>query len=276
MAPPRILFGVGATKAGTSWLYDWLSGHPDCHLRALKEVHYFNTLEAKSEAVRLRDLLDERAALEARGGSTRRIEAISDCIALFRGSGHYLDYVMRGRRRQSVVGDVTPAYGLLPVSRLRDMRDLGTTRFLYILRDPVARLWSHVRMIARRRDPAGTATSDRAGRILRRTFDGQEDHITVRGDYRGAVTRLTEAIPAPQRLFVFFEDLFSGRATDEICRFLGIAPHPPLQAVVHAGPPLAMTDDQRSAARDFLNDQYSFVEQAMGRLPEAWRHAREV
>lgn len=278
MTAPRLLFGVGATKAGTSWLYDWLSGHPECHLRPLKEVHYFDTVETGKGAARLRELLDERAAVEARGGNRRRVEALADCIALFRtpSDAAYLDYLMRGYSGHAVVGDVTPAYGLLSVARLREMAGLGASRFVYILRDPVARLWSHVRMIAKRRDPEDAMTADRAGWILQRTIKGGEEHIAARSDYRGAIERLSAAVPSAQRLFVFFEDLFTGPAAQEICQFLGIAPHPPLEAVVHAGPALDMMPDQAQAARDFLQDQYTFVEQALGRIPEAWRHAREV
>ena len=39
---PTILFCVGATKAGTSWLYTYLLDHPECHVRSVKELHYFD------------------------------------------------------------------------------------------------------------------------------------------------------------------------------------------------------------------------------------------
>lgn len=39
-----LLFGIGAPKAGTSWLHRYLSGHPDCHFPAQKESHYFDRL----------------------------------------------------------------------------------------------------------------------------------------------------------------------------------------------------------------------------------------
>ena len=38
---PTLLFCVGATKAGTSWLFDYLKHHPECHLRSVKELQYF-------------------------------------------------------------------------------------------------------------------------------------------------------------------------------------------------------------------------------------------
>ena len=279
MEPPRILFGVGATKAGTSWLHEWLSGHPECHLRSVKELHYFDTLEGRGVSARITALEAQRQRLAEQGASPARLDDLADCISMFRRSDDpsaYLAYLTQGRGERAVVGDVTPAYGLLPVARLKAMATLGETRFLYILRDPVARLWSHVRMIARRREPDGTVTPERAGRVLQRTIRGDEDHIAVRGDYRGAMERISVVVPEAQRLFVFFEDLVSGDAARRVCEFLGIAPMPVLNAVVHAGQPLPITPEQAARARDFLDDQYRYVEQAMGRLPEAWRRHERV
>ncbi|MEM6825548.1 MAG: sulfotransferase [Pseudomonadota bacterium] len=273
MAQPRILFGVGATKAGTGWLHDWLSSHPDCHFRGVKELHYFNTFHDGSVPRRIMSLEDERAAVAARGGASERIMALGDLIDAFRvgGDGAYLRYLSLQRVGEAVVGDVTPAYSLLPVARLQAMAALGDTRFLYVLRDPVARLWSHVRMIAKRRDPNGRVTAERSARILKRTIQGKEEHISVRSDYRSALERLAAAIPEPQRLTVFFEELFSGEGTRRISAFLGIAPHPPLASVIHAGQPLAMTRAQDHAARDFLADQYAYVTEALGPVPQAWQ-----
>ena len=36
---------IGAAKAGTDWLFEQLSAHPDCHFRSIKELHYFDALE---------------------------------------------------------------------------------------------------------------------------------------------------------------------------------------------------------------------------------------
>ncbi len=274
MSGTRILFGLGATKAGTSWLHQWLSGHPECHFRSVKELHYFDALDAGRVAERRAELVADRARARA---ETRQRD-LDAAIALLGGAesgAAYLDYLGAGQGA-AVVGDITPAYGLLSVDRLRAMAALGETRFLYILRDPVARLWSHVRMIAGRREPSGAVTPERAGRILKRVLRGEEDHITRRGDYRGVMGRLYEAVPEARRLVVFFEDLFSGDATARICAFLGIAPHPALARVVHGGAPLAMSALQARAARAYLADQYTFVEQAMGRVPAAWMQGEKV
>ncbi len=274
VSAPRILFGLGATKAGTSWLHQWLSGHPECHFRTVKELHYFDALDEDRVDRRISELRSEksRARSEIR---QRDIDAAIDLLGQGESAERYLSYLDAGQGA-SVVGDITPAYGLLPVDRLRAMAALGETRFLYILRDPVARLWSHVRMIAGRREPSGNVTSERAGRILKRVLRGEEDHIARRGDYAGVIGRMREAVPEARRLVVFFDDLFAGDAAQRICEFLGIAPHPVLARVVHGGQSLEMTADQARAARAFLSDQYTFVEHVMGHLPDAWMRDERV
>ena len=42
---PTLMFCIGATKAGTSWLHRYISNHPESHMRGIKELHYFDALE---------------------------------------------------------------------------------------------------------------------------------------------------------------------------------------------------------------------------------------
>jgi hypothetical protein len=49
------------------------------------------------------------------------------------------------------VGDFTPAYSILPAKLMAPILQLGDQlKVLYLIRDPLARLWSHVRMHASR------------------------------------------------------------------------------------------------------------------------------
>ncbi|WP_226780548.1 sulfotransferase [Oceaniglobus trochenteri] len=286
MAAPVVMFCVGATKSGTSWLHDALARHPECHFRSVKELHYFDGLEKgklaeqHAQMTRWRDALDQKRAatsLLRRGGLARRVQDRDDWLAvLARGQedkAAYLDYLMKGRKSAKVVGDVTPAYALLPVERLRSMATLSEdVRFVYVLRDPVARLWSHVRMMAARRGEDGTVDPNRAKNILNRTIAGGEDEISMRGDYAGALGRLDQAVAPEKQLTVFYEDLFGGDGMARICGFLGIAPQTGEQARrVHEGSALDMPGPLRDKAREWLVPQYEDVARRMGRLPEAWQ-----
>lgn len=278
---------VGAAKAGTSWLHSQLSAHPDCHLRSIKELHYFDALDEGTMARNLERVRARQIGLLARteGGLTatpeqaRRIEDGADWLdVLARGEedpAAYLDYLRKGAAEGQLVGETSPAYALLSTERLARMaRMAADVRFLYLLRDPVERLWSHVRMMAGRRDSDGVVTARRCDRILARTITGEETQIVRRSDYGGALTRLTAAVPGGKLLVEVFEEMVRGDAFAHICDFLGIGRARPSSVPVHEGQMLAMTPDQRRRAAHWLAPQYDAAHRALGRMPEAW--GREV
>lgn len=284
-AAPTILLGVGATKSGTSWLYRYLADHPECHFRTIKELHYFDALERGTLDRQIEERTRERDAIRARIASGRagaaagerladREEWLSVLDARREDHDAYLGYLDRGVGGRRVVGEITPSYALLPEERLRAMAGLGgrDIRMIYLLRDPVERLWSHVRMIAGRRADDGAVTRRRCDRILKRTMTGEEGEISARGDYRAALTKLMRAVDPARLLVLVFEDLVNGDAVARLCAFLGIAPRSPDLAPVHTGQPMRMTADQRRAARAWLADQYDFVPEALGYRPAAWAY----
>lgn len=274
---------MGATKSGTSWLYEMLAAHPQCHLRSIKELHFFDALDqgrvereirahsAACEALRARL---ETAPAARLPDILRKLADRDEWREVLRrgGVGGYLEYLLRDAGQARLVADVTPAYALLGRSRLRDMARLTPdTRVLYLMRDPLERLWSHVRMIARRRADPESPTQDRALRICERVLRGGEGHIARRGDYRGALTRLRAAVPPDRLLTLFYEDMFGGEGLDRLCGFLGLdRPRGDLPARVHAGEWLDMPAALRDKARDWLAPQYDFVAR-LGPLPQAWQ-----
>lgn len=271
---------VGAAKAGTSWVHAHLSAHPECHFRAIKELHYFDALEGKRLAKeRDRHLAEQERVRGWAGGApnarqSERLKDRADWIDVL-SLGHentdaYLDYLKGGADGARVVGEVTPAYALLPQGRLKTLAQMAPdVRVLYLLRDPVERLWSHVRMIAARRDDDGEVTKRRAGNILNRVFKGEEEQIERRGDYARALRKLQATIPEPKLMLGVFEEMVAG-GLDALARFLGIAPFQADLAPVHVGQTLAMTDEQRDAAERFLRPQYKAVERVLGRVPDSW------
>lgn len=278
---------VGAAKAGTSWLHNQLSAHPECHLRSIKELHYFDgldegTLSRTLERIRARqiDLLQRTGGgLNATPEQARRIADGADWLdVLERGEealDAYLDYLSKGARKGQVVGETTPAYALLSTERLARMaRMAADVRFLYLVRDPVDRLWSHVRMMAGRRDADGVVTARRCERILARTISGEETQIVRRSDYAGALKRLAASISPGKLLVEVFEEMVRGDGFARICDFLGIGRARPDPVPVHQGQSLAMTPDQRRRAAHWLAPQYEAAHRALGRMPEAW--GREV
>ena len=280
----RILFCMGATKAGTSWLYRSLHDHAECSLPAVKELHYWDTFDAGARARqvaafgrRLEGFAAKRAAAEAAGRGwqvanlDRQAEQMTALIAVLEGDrtgdaayGAFLDGLGQGR----LTADLTPSYALLgqeTMARLAAFRPGAL--FCYLVRDPLARLWSHVRMQAERGLSAGEDLAARANGILRRLLKGGHGHILARGDYRAAGARMAALDP---RIEVM-EELTQPEGWARFAAWAGIAPGTPAQRRIHEGPRVAMQPGLRAPALALLRDQYDWAAERLGRLPDAWR-----
>lgn len=285
------MFCVGATRAGTSWLYRYLHEHPDCHMRSVKELHYFDSRDETARYQQVvafeRRLSNFRAKLAtenrawARANLSRRVDDMTELLEVLQaktgGDQLYLEYLHRGREQQVIVGDLTPAYALLPEEGLAKMLALAPdAKFIYMMRDPVERMWSHVRMQAHRNLTPDVTIELKSKRIMNRTLrKGMETHIPERGDYRAAISKLRAVIPQDQLWIGFAEALFAEDGHKAIADFLGIAPLEGYASpAVHSSPSVLLSDAQRAEAGAFLADQYDYVEENIGPLPQAWRDNR--
>lgn len=283
---PTIMFCVGATKSGTSWLFEYLSDHPECHVRSIKELHYFDTLETgafqqqialhRNKAARLRDRL-----VDAKGNAQRRTSAKMKDVKHWNkvlkdrveNTANYLAYLTWGMDKHALVADITPSYALLPVKRLKEMAKLSSdTRFIYLMRDPVARLWSHVRMTERRTGAAARDMAAACKATMDRVISGVQSSMTERGDYKGAIERLNAAVDPSKLLIMFMEEMLTPAGIARLCTFLGIAYRQAnFEQPVHVGPVLAMAPAQYDAARALLRPQYDFVARHYPDIPANWR-----
>ncbi|MFA8443812.1 sulfotransferase [Yoonia sp.] len=291
MAAPTLLFCVGATKAGTTWLYRYLHDHPECALPAVKEAHYWDTFDAArcekqlvAFRVRLREMraAKVKAHQEGRGWQVenmdRRINEMKALIATLegerRGDSAYAAWLTGGRDGAKVVADVTPNYATLSDEDLARMRDLSpTTKFLYLIRDPLDRLWSHIRMQARRQRQDHEVYAKKSNNILYRILNrGHETHILERGDYPKIIRKLRRVIPEGRLLIQFAEDLFTPQGLGRLCAFLGIKPVQAMAArPTNEGPEVAMLDKLRPRALGLLNEHYEWVARNVGPLPQRWQ-----
>lgn len=286
MADVTLLYGIGATKVGTSWLHAWLSDHPEVHLWMHKEMHYFDAIHDGRVMQQIDAICERRAALRAKmraaGDPLRqadlatRVAEIDRYLGLI-GPGRvdaraYLDFLCEGRGGAHVVGDITPAYALLPVERLRYMAAVApVTRFVYLMRDPVERLWSNLRSMAAARGGEPAEVADRSVRLFDRWAAGQERAVDARSDYAGALRRLFAAVPERARFVAFHEEVFSGTTAARLCGFLGIDARPAGGPAVNRGPDVPLDLGRRAIAADRLARQYDEVKSLIGRLPDRWQ-----
>lgn len=159
--------GIGAQKAGTSWLYENLKAHPRAFLVAqAKEVHYFD-----------KHFLDYD--LEA-----------------------YSRYFADGRGK--IKGEITPAYSILPPRRIRYIRAvMPDVKLIFLMRNPIERAWSHAVMdLVTNRNAKFEDVSENDFVSHFHSPASQQ-----RGDYETILDRWLAEFPRGQVFTGFFDDL---------------------------------------------------------------------
>lgn len=218
--------GIGAQKAGTTWLWSNLRQHPDLWLPPLKEIHFFDR-SLRYPSPLMRRFYDGRWFRHLRRRAAERWEArtiagLSWDVNYFlrrRDRGWYERVFAPGAGRRT--GDITPAYSALSraeVERVRAM--VPEAQILFLMRDPLDRAWSGARMAARLR---GLDLGDEAR--LARYFEAQR---AGRGDYLRTLATWEACYP-PERFFIgFFEDIVQDPAgfLTRVHAFLGVRSGP--------------------------------------------------
>lgn len=239
MPSPAVDFlGIGAQRAGTTWLWACLRRHPELYLPADKELHYFDRIAAGGPGHTGVGSL--RAALFGRGEAERewrrRVVRSMGRIRPWNGVGELADLVSFRRaahvddawyRRQfeagagKVKGEITPAYALLDDAGVRHaVRMSNDLKVIFILRDPLSRALSSLRLrlqgAARGihpppRDPANYLVSK---------------SVTERSDYLRTIDTWRRHVPAERFFIGWYDDTLADPQgmLREVAAFLGVDP----------------------------------------------------
>ena len=163
-----------------------------------------------------------------------------------------------------VAGEITPAYAILTDEGFALMREtLHGPRIIFIMRDPLDRYWSAVRMA--QRNPAKLDVT------FHLAFKRAGNH--ARGDYGATIEALDRQFDPGAVLYLFYEELFSATTLRRVARFLGVEPEWSwqLDKVSRLGKPHPMPDPSTELIL-MLQPTYDFVRERFGdAVPGAWR-----
>ncbi len=286
-----LIYCVGATKAGTTRLYAALHDHPDCVTRMVKEAHYWDTFDAGQRSrqiaayqIQVEDMRDRISRLQDEGRPFRaaklaqRMGEMIDLIGVLDGNRKndqaYLDWLTQDAGDRRVAADFTPAYALLGDATYKRMLGLSPlTKVVFLLRDPLSRLWSHVRMHAGRYSKDSQELATRANNTLSRILNNNEEsHIVERGDYESIIVKLRRVVPDGQLFIGFAETVFGAEGWAQLCRFFGLpATGFDEDRRAYEGTPAQMRDALVPQAVTFLRNQYDWVARNVGPLPREWQ-----
>lgn len=221
MAHPSFIV-LGAVKAGTTSLYNYLGQHPAIQMSSWNWPRYFHVADGPPDF----------AALAALHGTELRAESEGRfammCPPQIPRSMMQYETLWPDTDTTSVRGEVSPTYLHDPEVCARISERIPEARLLVVLRDPIDRAYSHFVMDRRRgwedihdfddalaREPVGTDS-----------FWWGRRHYIRHGLYADNVQRYLESFSRDQIQIMFFDDLVrdSGSFVRKILEFVGVDP----------------------------------------------------
>lgn len=222
------VLGVGAQKAGTSWLDDYLAGSPEVATGCLKEYHLFDVLDLESAAgLRETMLAKARRALNRLDRGGRADAGALQRAVFYADPAAYFDYFERLLAPSGVraATDFTPSYAGLSAARFAAIRDEFAGRgigvhVVFLLRDPVERIWSSERMYHRNHPAQGEVES--VEQRVRATYDHPFHEVRTR--YQDTLAVLEQVFGPDEVTVELYERLFQPETVTGLCARLGITP----------------------------------------------------
>ena len=224
--------GIGAQKAGTTWLHRNLQAHPGIWMPREKELHYFDE-KIKQEGWLWDRLRGDRPMDKRwRRQAETRLRQLPKERSL-RGAGWDLKYFL-GRPDDGwyaslfeagggkVTGEATPDYAILDRDEVAHVYGImPDAKIVFMMRSPLERPWSAMDMRTRIR---GESIEEIKDKKFYRRFDNKGSRI--RTEYSRTLENWGAFYPA-DRIFVgFLEDVhfFPDRLLGDLYAFLGVAP----------------------------------------------------
>ena len=283
-------FVLGGQKCGSTWLHDYFARHPNVCVPAWKELNYWSRLEGFDANGYLRSVHKERfksnkVRLQRLLGRVSPTEKFVDkgILAAMRldlemGAPHtaYADAVFQRSNDESVAwGEACPQYARLQSSTYAQMMQLtGNAKFVFVMRDPLARFISsakhEVRLEGGTVDAVTPAFADR----LMAKLDDVNCWPHFNTLYDDTITQLEAAVPADQIQYFFFEELFTDANIAKLCAFLDVPMVPPnLATKINADPkpPLVLPAEIKQRIVDKFAHVYAAINDKFGAdVPAVW------
>jgi hypothetical protein len=267
---------IGAQKAGTTWLHANLATHPGVWLPPVKELHHFDELHLDARGHRAaageRRREKARAVLAAAGDDRSAAARAAALLADGSGSDDWYTRLFALAPADAVCGEITPAYALLPPAGVDHLVSVSpAVRILFLVRDPIDRAWSQIRMRLRAPGPHDAA---RFGPLRDLELDPR---VLMRSRYSETLRVYRTRVPEA-RLWIGDHDLLGSdpeALLRSACRFLGVgyAPElfPHLAERRHEGAAATIEPRVYERLKAALEPEYEALAGALPEQAARWR-----
>ncbi len=270
---------VGASKSGTSWIRNYLGESTGADMGRLGEMQIWDALTVPVFAKYRVPQPSKWRRWEDRVAQALGFAGKADVLRwrLQNDLNQYFAYFEKLLSRPGIhlTGDVTPTYAALHYKHLEQISERFeakgiTVKVVFVMRDPIERAWSLVKMKHRKGE-----TEDRPHAELFVEQFGQQP-LAPHHAYAPTLAKLTAIFP-PERLFIrAYEDLFTPETITEFSEFAGVPARPDA-----GGTRVNAAGDNSGVPADLADKVYpQFAEDytaALSYYPPAralWPHAR--
>lgn len=285
MAVSPDFIGIGAQKAGTTWLYLNFASHPQIWLPKEKELHYFDEKRRLGRhPLRAKLFGDDKQDARWRRQVQRQIKAQRKDFDL-RDLTWNLRYFLRSPSDRwyrslfrpgdgKVKGEITPDYSLLAPDEVAHVAELlPHAKIFFFMRNPIERAWSHASMELLRINEAPEENERK--RAFRRHFRGRRSQLFT--DYRRTLDTWSAHFPEEQIFVGFLEDVHHRplQLLGRLYEFLGVDT-PPRQPyarrVVHSGSITTMPTGMARLLAEIHGDLIDDLAARFGGHAGWWQH----
>lgn len=260
---PIFILGMGAQKAGTTWLHRMLVKQDNVNLGFRKEYHIWDYVFS--------DLIAQKAPIKkpdnADAAMRRMMQSSSEM---------YTKY-FQGLINSDVntTGDITPSYSIINKSGLEKIhsiiRDAGfKIKVVFLMRDPIERIWSCVCMEKRDRLQLGHVLKDNFCDTRINEYLSMKNHVK-RSDYKTTLKNITNVFNKEEIYLGFYESLFNEKSINTLEDFLGFnLKNIDFSEQVNASNKEPISDETFQLLAKFLAPQYKFCNERFEGLNDLW------
>lgn len=213
------ILGVGAQKAGTSWLYNYLQTDPNFINGPIqdKELHIWDRKYIK--------------IFENQQRSFFKVRTYQDFLLwkMEKSSSFYFDYFKTILSENKIAADITPSYAALSAHHLNIIKQNFKKRninvkCIFLLRDPVQRCISAFSMNKQRPQNIALYENVNTDSSINHAFIEyfQSENCKVRTEYEKTIKSIKELFNEDEYRVYFYEELFSNETLFNLSGFLNI------------------------------------------------------
>ncbi len=213
MIVKKLFLNAGAMKAGTTWLYSILKNHPELYFTFEKEIHFWSDYTLGSNALSYQNRMNKAKQVISSlnvGENIRGFKRVVDWYGTYLEKDLSLKWYTdlfknnRGGKYNCDFSNLTCHMNEKGWDLVRHVAK--TVKVIYIIRDPLARLWSHVKFhhqFIGKEIEFASWSEERFSEFIQKPF------IWENCQYADKIAMMRKCLPADSFKLFYFEDLVS-------------------------------------------------------------------